>query len=287
MKFVAVDVETANPDMGSICSIGAATFNDGQVTDEWYSLINPDDDFSRTNVSIHGIDKQHVKDAPSFALALPELSLRLDGAIVVTHTHFDRVALHQASARWDVALPSCVWLDSSRVVRRTWEECAHRGYGLADVCRKIGYAFNHHNALEDAKAAGHVLLAAMAETDLDLDALLQRVNQPINLSGMIAKAKIFRDGNPDGPLSGEVVVFTGALQIPRRDAADLAAAAGCDVIPTVTKKATLIVVGDTDARVLAGHEKSSKHRKAEELIAQGQPLRIIRETDFLELINTN
>ena len=36
---------------------------------------------------------------------------------------------------------------------------------------------------------------------------------------------------------------------------------------------------------LAGKEKSSKHRKAEGLIAKGQPIRILRESDFKELVN--
>ena len=41
MRFVAVDVETANPDPASICAIGAAAFENGIVTSEWYSLIDP------------------------------------------------------------------------------------------------------------------------------------------------------------------------------------------------------------------------------------------------------
>ena len=47
--------------------------------------------------------------------------------------------------------------------------------------------------------------------------------------------------------------------------------------------ATLLLVGDQDVQRLAGHEKSSKHRKAEQLIQTGQPIRILRETDFREL----
>ena len=45
-----------------------------------------------------------------------------------------------------------------------------------------------------------------------------------------------------------------------------------------------MVVGDQDIRVLAGHDKSSKHRKAEELIAKGQKIRILKESDFTELV---
>jgi len=79
-------------------------------------------------------------------------------------------------------------------------------------------------------------------------------------------------------------VFTGALQISRKDAADLAARVGCHVAPGVTKKTTLLVVGDQDVKKLSGHAKSSKHRKAEELIEKGVPIRILRETDFKQLI---
>jgi DNA polymerase-3 subunit epsilon len=82
-----------------------------------------------------------------------------------------------------------------------------------------------------------------------------------------------------------VVVFTGALAIPRREAADLAALVGCEVVSGVTKKNTLLVGGDIDVQRLAGHEKSSKHRKAEELIGKGFPIRIMRETDFRELVS--
>jgi len=35
---------------------------------------------------------------------------------------------------------------------------------------------------------------------------------------------------------------------------------------------------------LTEHAKSSKHRKAEGLIEKGQPIRIIRETDFKEMV---
>jgi DNA polymerase-3 subunit epsilon len=97
---------------------------------------------------------------------------------------------------------------------------------------------------------------------------------------------VYRDGNPEGDLFGEIIAFTGALELTRNQAADLAASIGCQVTPNVTKKTTILVVGDQDASKLAGHEKSSKHRKAEELVLEGYHLRIIRETDFKTLVNT-
>jgi DNA polymerase-3 subunit epsilon len=166
-------------------------------------------------------------------------------------------------------------------VRRTWKEFSRSGYGLSSVCDAIGYTFNHHDALEDAKAAGNILLAAMARTGLSLDGWLTRVRQPIDPN---LEQRIAREGNPDGELYGDVLVFTGALTIPRREAADLAASVGCEVDASVSRRTTLLVVGDQDVQKLAGHVKSSKHRKAEQLIKIGQPIRILRETDFRELV---
>lgn len=262
----------------------ARPFSSTAGSSEWFTLVDPEDHFNPINVSIHGIDEGTVSGAPTYKAVSPTIERLLCGATVVTHTHFDRVAMHQAANRCAIEPPRCIWLDSARVARRTWTECASSGYGLADICNRINYEFENHNALEDAKAAGHVLLAAMAESGLDLEGVIKRVRQPIDPGSSSAGSAIKRDGNPDGQLFGEVVVFTGTLEIPRREAADLAAAVGCDVAQGVTKNTTLLIVGDMDVKRLAGHEKSSKHRKAELLIANGYPIRIIRETDFRELV---
>jgi len=284
MEFVAIDVETANADMASICQIGIARFANGILADEWKSYVDPMDDFDPMNVSIHGIDESTVAGAPTFGLLANSINDALDGRVVVAHTAFDKVAIYQAGTRWKAKAPSCTWLDSACVARRAWREFSKAGYGLQSVCNSIGYSFQHHDALEDAKAAGTVLLAAMARTGLDLNAWLARVQQPIDTT---SEQLIARVGNPDGELFGEVLVFTGALTIPRREAADLAARIGCEVDPGVTKRTTILVVGDEDVRFLAGHEKSSKHRKAEELIKNGQPIRILRETDFSNLAKSS
>lgn len=283
MDFVAIDVETANPDMASICQIGIAKYRNDSLSDEWETLVNPEDFFDGLNVSIHGIDEGMVADAPTFPEIADELWHRLEGLVVVCHTHFDRVAVGQAADRHGLAVPELSWLDSARVARRTWREVASKGYGLYALCDRLGYQFRHHDALEDAKAAAHVLLAAIEKSDLDLDSWLTRVRQPIDPSAASSGSAIQRDGNPEGPLYGEVMVFTGALDIPRREAADLAALLGCNVASGVSKKVTILVVGDQDVTKLAGHEKSSKHRKAEELISKGAQIRIIRESDFKEL----
>ena len=283
-RFVAIDFETANADLASICQIGAVTFESGVVREAWGTLVNPEDYFDWINVSIHGIDERKVRKAPTFPHIADALATRVSGQVVVSHTSFDRVALAQALTKYRLEKISCTWLDSARVARRAWTEFARVGYGLGNVCGKLGIEYQAHDAVEDARAAGEVLLQAMKQSGLDLSGWLARVEQPIDPE--TAKPIVY-DGNPDGPLFGEQIVFTGALTLPRREAAALAAKAGCDVAAGVKKSTTLLVVGDQDIRKLAGHEKSTKHRKAELLIAKGQPIRILRESDFVRLVDNS
>lgn len=284
MNFVAIDIETANPDMSSVCQIGIVKFVDGILVEEWSTLIDPEDYFDDINVSIHGVESHMIKGQPKLPQIIEIIRGKLENSVTVCHTHFDRISLARACIKYQINPIATSWLDSARVVRRTWKDLAWKGYGLANVCKRIGYDFKHHDALEDAKAAGYVLLAALRESQQDLETWRHRINQPIDLIQSSSSVALARDGNPEGDLFGEVIVFTGVLELPRSEAANFAASAGCQVAPGVTKKTTILVVGDQDILKLAGHEKSSKHRKAEQLIADGHRLRIIRETDFKALV---
>lgn len=289
MDFVAFDVETANADMASICQIGLVRFAEGQAIETWETLVDPEDEFDGMNISIHGIDEDAVVGAVKFPELFSFFQGWLNGQVVVSHMPFDRVALQQVTEKYGLPVIDCTWLDSAKVVRRAWPEFAQRGYGLANVANKLGIEFEHHRADEDARVAGEILLRAIAETGLSVPDWLERVEGPLHVSSHSGSSgsskKITREGNSEGLLSGEVVVFTGGLSMPRSEAADLAAKAGCDVGASVTQKTTILVVGGQDIRRRDGREKSSKHRKAEVLISNGQEIRIIGKDDFLRLIS--
>ncbi len=287
MDFVCVDVETANNDQASICQIGVARFQNGCLAECWQSLVNPEDEFDTRLVGIHGIDETTVNGAPTFPQIADEVNTRLSGNIVVSHMPFDRVALVRAAEKHGLQPVDCRWLDSAKVVRRTWPECAQRGYGLKAVAEMLGIAFEHHNAQEDARAAGEILLHAQKVTGLNLTEWFDRVRLPINPSvrSSGSSSKVQAVVNPDGHLFGEVIVFTGTLSLFTKDKAkELAAAVGCEPKAKVSGNTTMVVIGTQDARRLAGHDKSTNHRTAEELIATGQPLQILTEADFVRLV---
>lgn len=274
MQFIAVDVETANPNMSSICQIGLVRFVDGLEAESAVHLVNPRTWFAGMNTAIHGLDESAVEGAKTFPELYPTICDWTAGATVVCHTHFDRVSFGQACGKHKLADLDCTWIDSAKVARRTWAQFAQRGYGLANVAAHCGIEFQHHDALHDARTCGLILLRAMNDAGLDLSQCGKSAARPFDVR---------RVGDGDGALVGEALVFTGALTVPRREAADMAALAGADVQASVTKHTTLLVVGDQDIAKLNGQEKSGKHMKAEALIAAGQPIRIIGESDFMSL----
>lgn len=281
--FFALDVETANADMASICQIGMAEFHDNELVNQIESLVNPEDYFDPINISIHGITPEMVNGAPTFPKiykAIKEIGSHVEKVIVVTHTPFDQTSLRRASQKYGLGEISWTWLDSARVARRQWEEFRDSGYNLPNVAKQLGIVYKSHDAVDDARAAGEVVLKAMEQSGLSLDVWLERAYKCIS-SGSVSYAQ---EGDPDGPFYGETVAFTGALALPRKEAASLAARAGCNVGDGVTKETTLLVVGIQNKDRLAGYDKSSKHRKAEQLISKGQSIRIISENDFLDMI---
>ncbi|MDI1261670.1 MAG: exonuclease domain-containing protein [bacterium] len=292
--FIALDVETANADFASICSIGLVHFRGGAVFKSLTILVDPEDEFDPINIGIHGIRPADVAGKPTMAKVFPVIGAALKDTAIVHHSPFDRTALARAASRYGTGGLPCFWLDTLQVARRTWDFKNNGGYGLANLAGAFGIEFKHHDAAEDARAAGHVLLRAVSDGGITLQQWVDdhgyvstnstaptRIKRPAYPNGKVA-----RKGDGDGPLLGETVVFTGELQVARDAAASQASIAGADVADSVTKKTTILVVGDQDLRLTRGQEKSAKHRKAEGMIADGAAIRIVGESDFVLMIAT-
>jgi DNA polymerase III subunit epsilon len=283
MRFVALDLETANSRYTSICQIGISVFENNREIEAVSLLVDPDDYFDAINVSIHGINESKVQGKPRFLQAYNQIQHLVRDSIVVSHMPFDRTALLQACKANGIISPNCTWLDSAKVVRRAYPQFAERGYGLPNIAKEFGIDFRHHDALEDARVAGAILIQAISDTGVPLEDWLVRVGQPISTEKFPQRVKL--EGKSEGRLAGEVCVFTGSMKIERNEAQRIANEAGAAVESGVNKRTTIVVVGEQDLLRLAGKSKSAKHIKAEELAAKGFPIRILQEEDFVALLD--
>lgn len=74
------------------------------------------------------------------------------------------------------------------------------------------------------------------------------------------------------------------MSIKWAEISEIAAKQGFHVKAGVSKKLDYLVVGTPDLALLNGHDKSSKQRKSEALIAEGVDINMITEHDFLKMI---
>ena len=176
MEFVAIDVETANQNLFSICQIGIASFSKGRLVRTWGTLINPEDSFSSFNIRLHGIGPRDVAHSPTWLDVQSELRDYLEQCTLVSHTYFDRRAINGANERYEVE-PIMVsgWIDTCQIARKAWPHFPN--HKLTSLAQIFGIVYEAHDATEDARCAGEILILAARTTGLSLDELL-KAKQP-------------------------------------------------------------------------------------------------------------
>jgi DNA polymerase-3 subunit epsilon len=159
MDFLAIDVETACADQGSICQLGVALFQSGRCMRLESRLICPEMDFSWFNSSLHGIRAEHVAQQPTWREIYPELLNWARRSVLVSHTYFDRSAVALAYRRYSLLmLPYAKWIDSCAAARRAWQQLAN--HKLSTLAEHFGMIYRAHDAAEDARVAGQIYLLA-------------------------------------------------------------------------------------------------------------------------------
>ncbi len=151
-NFVAIDVETANYNPSSICSIGCVKVRDGEITDTYYSLVHPEPDWYVPRfIAIHGITDDDTYNAPTFDTVWREILDWCEGLPFVAHNAaFDWKCVSSAARIYQLDAPErfyCTLVAARRKLTR-WQ-CPSKS--LPHLCQYFGIDFsNHHNALADA-----------------------------------------------------------------------------------------------------------------------------------------
>ena len=156
-SFIAFDVETPNRRNNRMSAIGIAVIEDGRITDEFYSLVNPEQHFDYFNVQLTGIDEETVKDAPAF----PELWERIEpimnsGLLVAHNAVFDFGVLKKCLADYEIDWkPYCRYVCTVQMGKRLLPGMSHK---LNDLCDYYNISLAHHQADSDSRACAGILL---------------------------------------------------------------------------------------------------------------------------------
>ena len=301
-SYVALDVETANSFRGSICSIGLVKFQNGKVVDSFYSLINPEEDFDYRNINIHGITQKDILNSPIF----PEIRQRIidfiGTNIVVSHfAQFDIGALKDAYLKYNLDFDDVKFVCSYRLAKIALPGLIN--YKLKTLTKELNIKLEHHNALSDAKASGLILgylLSANSYSDIDEFLYNYHYNKTglhgqygfnRQLKGDYKSNLIYQPTeeekalmNPEHYFYGLYFCFTGKLDsMTRKEANTIVALTGGIPEKSVTKNTNILVVGEQDWRVVGESGLSSKMKKAQSLLENGQNIEIMTEDDFIKM----
>ena len=160
MKFTAIDFETATGTRSSACAVGIVTVEDGEITEEFYSLIQPPDNtYFGMNIAVHGIRPADTVDAPTFDELYPEIKKRLRGRRVVAHNEaFDRSVLRRTMEYYDLDYAELELAERWECTMRIYKNKGFVPYKLNACCEQLGIALQHHEALSDAIGCAHLYL---------------------------------------------------------------------------------------------------------------------------------
>ena len=161
-SFVAIDFETATGFRNSACAIGIVSVDNGEIIDEYYSLIQPPrNEYWQQNIMVHGITPRDTVSAPTFEDIYIEVKKRMLGRKVVAHNEsFDRGVLTHTMAFYDIAYSD---LDIPKKWDCTVKIYRAKGFSPANLhacCERMNIDLNHHEALSDARACAKLFLLA-------------------------------------------------------------------------------------------------------------------------------
>ncbi|NKX54595.1 exonuclease domain-containing protein [Arthrobacter mobilis] len=282
------------------------------------------DRFDPRNVRIHGITEEMVAGRPRFGDLFADMADFIGPDLLVAHNAaFDLGVIRSALEVSELAGPAYDYACTVILSRRSYSLVSYSLPFVAEAAGVP--LLHHHDAVEDARACAGIMIdiagrhgaGSIADlfTVLDLPASRMEAYEPGR--DVLSKATLAeRDrqqagigtggswaggwtGWPDEgsnppanlaadrthPLYGQTVVFTGNLGMPRQQAKNRAAELGAQPASSVTRRTTVLVVGDGfSAADLKSGRLTAKARKVLELHSRGQQIEVLSEGEFLQMV---
>ena len=159
-RYVAFDVETPNRLNNRMSAIGIAVIENGVITDETYSLVNPEQPFDLFNTMLTGISEESVVSSPIFPELWERIAPIMESGILVAHNaSFDMGVLRKCLNDYGIGWrPTVKGVCTVLMGRSLLPGISHK---LNDMCDYYDISLNHHRADSDSRACAEILLRYM------------------------------------------------------------------------------------------------------------------------------
>src|SRR5262245_38817687 len=218
IAFVDVETTGTTPVGDRVTEIGIVRVRDGEVIEEWSSLVNPECPIPEDIQALTGITNAMVRAAPTFAELRREVHERLDGHLFVAHNaRFDYGFIKNEFRRVEMRFRADV-LCTARLSRRLYPDAT--GHGLDSLIARHGLEaalstdrstrLGRHSALGDARVLWHFVQRLYREREAaDVAAAVRRLLKIPSLPPQLAPDIL--ENLPEGP---GVYRFYGVNDLP-------------------------------------------------------------------------
>ncbi len=148
---IVLDTETTGLDYTRerLVEFAAVRLENGKITDEFQTLINPEQHIRKSSMAIHGITQEMVEDAPTEAEIMPKiLEFIGDYPIVAHNAIFDYSFLNEAKIRVTGEKMENPRIDTQMMFKEIAPEL--ESHGLEALTQRFNVELNnHHRAMAD------------------------------------------------------------------------------------------------------------------------------------------
>lgn len=297
-RYCVVDIETTglSPRWDNIIEIGAIRYVDGVEGERFQSLIQPEDCEAGTYVNdfiekLTGITNDMLADAPHAVDVLPHfLDFLGDDIILGYNVSFDVNFLYDKCEVFLERTLTNHFVDVMRLAKKLCPDLPR--YRLKDVAAHYDLENTQaHRALGDCETTERVyrkLCGAILEKYNDYEQFIQNYENYVDKADNKRSLDLTVDESKIGsdcPLFQRHFVITGTLdRFTRAQAMQLIEDLGGINEKTVNKRTNYLILGNNDYCATIKDGKSTKQKKAEALMLDGQDIEIIPETVFYDMI---
>lgn len=302
-NYTVIDIETTgfDPKHDKIIEVGAIKIKEGNIIDTFQSLVKPngfyylDNDGNETFnyiddfiTELTGITNEMLHNVPKIEDVLPGfLNFIKDDILLGHNVNFDINFLYDVSIdKLNYKLQND-FVDLLRLSRKIYPE--FKNHKLKTVATNLEISTeNNHRSLRDceityecfSQLSNHVI-----KNNIDLKSLFTRKNKSTKSIDLRTIEAEITDFDEDHPLYNKHCTFTGKLEkMQRKEVAQLVVNLGGKCLNSVTKKTNFLILGNFDYCSNIKNGKSSKLKRAEKLILDGQDLQILSENVFYDLV---
>lgn len=289
-EYVVIDIETTGLDAkyDSIIEVAGIKYTNGIEKARFHELINPQHSLDSFISELTGITNEMLKDARFENEVVVDFYNFIGNSTVVAHNaHFDINFIYDSLLRNHDIKFGNDFIDTLRLSRRLLPQLKH--HKVKDVVEYFNYEYNTtHRAMFDVELTSKVFESLKEATIIKYGTVQNFIDFCKKSSNLNANDIV---GNTDkhqvdNLLYEKVCVLTGKLEhMTRKEAMQIIADIGGINANGVTKKTNYLILGNFDYNSNLKGDKSSKLKKAEKYILEGQDLQILSENVFYDLIN--